>query len=148
MPGCSREVLGRNPAVSAALRGRAARGGGRRLPALPGALPQGEPAPFPPPGSGGRRPGAGSPSGGGARRGRDAAAALPFPSLPAPQPRGSAGAATGSVPGAQGSRCRRPALGGGDPRESARARRMRRWARRAGEAQRSGRSRGSPRRSP
>lgn len=34
MPGCSRKVLVRNPAVSAALRGRAARGGGRRLPAL------------------------------------------------------------------------------------------------------------------
>lgn len=99
MPGRPHEVLAANGVVSGARGGRAARGGGRRLSALPGAnalLSR-------PPGTGGRSPGAGSPAGGGARRGRDAAAALPFLSLPAPQPRGCSRRRHGQCPGAEGS---------------------------------------------
>lgn len=90
MWGCSQKVSVTNPVVSAELRGRAARGVGRRLSALPGALPEGE-SPLP-----SRSPAQGAPleaeRGGGGTRPR------PFLSLPAPQPRGCSRRRHGQCP--------------------------------------------------
>lgn len=115
MSGCSQKVSVTNPVVSAELRGRAARGVGRRLSALPGALPEGE-SPLLPrarslPAARRREP-LWRRSAAGAGRGRGPS--FPFPPR---SPGAAAGAATGSVPGAQSWRCRRSGTLG----ESARA---------------------------
>lgn len=143
MPGCPQKVLVTNPVVGAELRGRAARGGGRRLSALPGALPEGE-SPLLPRARSlpaalrweplWRRSAAGA--------GRVRGPSFPFASRPAaPRLQPAPPRAVSPARRAGGSRGLLGSRRGPVP-----SRRMRRCERRAGEAERSGR--GSPRRSP